>query len=99
MRYQWPELAKRGWIGARILAVGAALVLFAFGHRFEAQAQTASVGEACFTYGYCAVVGYAPYYGVYSGYCSSARPCWCYGTDYQGQKLAKRDTVDCSNVG
>ncbi len=71
MRYQWPELAKRGWIGARILAVGAALVLFAFGHRFEAQAQTASVGEACFTYGYCAVVGYAPYYGVYSGYCSS----------------------------
>lgn len=77
MHYRWPPLAKRSSAVARALAIAATFVLFALGHRYQAQAQSAML--SCYTYGSCELSGYNGYGQPVHGFgdCDPTGNCWC----------------------
>lgn len=97
MRYEWPQFAKRGWVGARILAAAAAFALLALGHHTQASATT--VAEGCTTQPYVGCSFYVGSY-TYTGDCSTTRACWCYGyCPVNRASSSARDSFDCSYQG
>lgn len=92
MTYKWPMLKEHAWMGARLLAIGAAFLLFVLGDLPQAHATitaTTSVGLSCYTSGSCQINYYS---GDFFGECMSTRPCYCQA----GGHVVR--SIDCSSI-